>query len=178
MNLIAFSAILAVTIGSTVSFRLNSIEESINVDRIVGGTTAKPGQFPYVVSIREPTPFGIDETHYIHQCGGSIISNRWILTAAHCTHYSNPNTLVVYVGAHHIHNDGQIYHLERIVEHPKYEITNKKRDISLLLTEKTVAFNNFVKAIPLRKGTVNEGVTSTVAGWGSVRVRREIVLIF
>lgn len=43
--------------------------------RIVGGDDASPGQFPYQISLR------IKDSH---TCGGSIIDNEWILTAAHC----------------------------------------------------------------------------------------------
>jgi trypsin len=43
--------------------------------RIVGGQTAFPGQFAYIASLRDTRNFNF--------CGGSIISNRWILSAAH-----------------------------------------------------------------------------------------------
>lgn len=44
-------------------------------NRIVGGTSARDGQYPYLVSIRN---------RGVHDCGGAIIDEYWILTAAHC----------------------------------------------------------------------------------------------
>ncbi len=43
--------------------------------RIVGGHTANPGQFPFIASLRTNSNF--------HFCGGSIISDRWVVSAAH-----------------------------------------------------------------------------------------------
>ena len=44
-------------------------------NRITGGSTASRGQFPWQVALT------IDAAYF---CGGSLISNRWVLTAAHC----------------------------------------------------------------------------------------------
>ena len=43
--------------------------------RIVGGTEARPGEFPWIVSIRQ---------HRSHACGGVIVNGKWIVTTAHC----------------------------------------------------------------------------------------------
>jgi hypothetical protein len=44
---------------------------------IVGGNDAAPGEFPFVVSLTQ----GFSDTHF---CGGSVISQRHVMTAAHC----------------------------------------------------------------------------------------------
>jgi len=50
------------------------VEETSNNTRIVGGSTAASGEFPWIVSLR---------TSY-HFCGGSILNTKYIVTAAHC----------------------------------------------------------------------------------------------
>merc|ERR1719300_382698 len=54
-----------------------SVKEHGPKSQIVGGQPAKPGQFPWQVSLRD----SYDE----HTCGGSIISERFVLTADYCT---------------------------------------------------------------------------------------------
>lgn len=179
MSYLTYFATVAVIIGSSTSFQSGSLLDTFSGDRIVGGKTAKPGQFPFAVSIREETLSESSHTVvYRHACGGSIVSDRWVLTAAHCAHYSNPSNVIIVVGAHHIQNDGQVYGLERIVEHPRFEHTNKRRDIALLQTNETIRLNEAVKVIPLRKRAVNADVMATVIGWGSLRVRLNFKMTF
>ena len=47
--------------------------------RIVGGSQASPGEFPYQISLQRSSG-----TSWSHVCGGSIYNDRTILNAAHC----------------------------------------------------------------------------------------------
>lgn len=51
-----------------------------NIDRIVGGTVAKVGSIPWMALLYYQSKFG--EKSF--RCGGSLISPKYVLTAAHC----------------------------------------------------------------------------------------------
>lgn len=178
MNFFTLFAILTVFIGFSQSFRLGSGEENINEDRIVGGKTARPGQFPYQASLRTLRKVNGALGWFTYRCGGSIISRRWILTAAHCTQdfFSNPSRVAVAVSAHHIQDDGQIYLLDRIVNHPEFAESIRRADVSLLRTADNINFNDAVQLIPLRRQFVSEGTAATVSGWGALRVRTKLTI--
>lgn len=164
--------VLAAVASSYASFCLTKTGANAVENRIIGGVTAQPGQFPYQVSLRALERLPNNSVVIGHRCGSSIISNRWILTAAHCTQdaFSKPSSMAVYVGAHHINNDGQKNLIEEIVDHPDFDRPNLKNDISLLRTVKPIQFSKAVQPIPLRKGFVAKGTPSIVSGWGEMQV--------
>nr|AAV84209.1 chymotrypsin [Culicoides sonorensis] len=126
--------------------------------RIVGGSNAALGQFPYQVSLRTPSGF--------HFCGGSIYSNRWIVTAAHCIVGDSPSNVRVAVGTIYT-GQGIIHAVSRLTPHPNYNSNLLTNDIGLVQTSTTISFTTTVQPIALGSTSVGGGVTAVASGWGN-----------
>jgi len=94
---------------------------------IVGGVEATPYEFPWIVELRkEPnTP------NSRHSCGGSIVNEHFIVTAAHCA-LDRPNNYEIVAGEHNLTISEGFEQRSRVVEiivHPNYDEWNKTTNI-------------------------------------------------
>lgn len=79
---------------------------SSDEDKIVGGSFANKNEFPFIISLRQVQPASWWESaSYRHICGGSIISNTRVLTAAHCTVNFKASELNIAAGQHKTNSD-------------------------------------------------------------------------
>ncbi|XP_078033409.1 venom protease-like [Augochlora pura] len=138
---------------------------------IVGGKKAEDKEFPHMAAVGYDGPNGV-----IFSCGGSLISERFVLSAAHCF-YSvewGPASWVR-VGDMNLErtDDRAKPQQVRIIDkfrHPEYKRPSMYHDIGLLKLESPVTFDAWVRPICLpyfTPDTANEDV-ATATGWGKV----------
>lgn len=125
--------------------------------RIVGGTNANAGQFPFMASIRGSGT---------HACGGALVSARWVISAAHCTRTLSPGVTVIVVGSISRTTGGTSYGVSRIVNHFDFDARDMEDDISLLETASAVVFSGTVQPATLGSGFVGSGVNVVIVGFG------------
>lgn len=135
--------------------------------RITNGELAKPGLAPYQVGLSLVFP------DFSAWCGGTLISDRWILTAAHCT--DGAIGVTVYLGATDIRNDKekgqQRIYATNIVVHAGWVPSTLTNDISLIKLPVAIEFNDLIQPATLPKK--EDGKYSTyvgdivmASGWG------------
>ncbi|XP_063917128.1 trypsin-1-like [Zophobas morio] len=135
--------------------------------RVVNGEDAAPGQFPHQITYQ----WGFRGVHE-HVCGGSIISETWILTAGHCiTEVPEDGDHIVIAGITNLYEDTtekQTINVTRKIVHPNYVGGVAPNDIALLQLESPLTFGDLVKPIALPEaGSVATGDTVS-SGWGSI----------
>ena len=128
---------------------------------IVGGSAATPYSIPWQVGLVRPgssRPF----------CGGTLISDRHVLTAAHCT----SGSIDVIVGEHSItsSSDGTRHTTCRYVDNPSYSNLNNDFSILHLRTPVTIGTRATPACLPPSSygDSFLGGRTLTVSGWGAL----------
>ncbi|KAL2725897.1 transmembrane protease serine 9-like [Vespula maculifrons] len=136
--------------------------------RIVGGSDAEKGEFPYQVSLQ----WGYTCYTSKHFCGGSILNEKWVLTAGHCINaVPSIGKLCVKAGKHNIRyseSSEQTVEAEKSVVHESYPGGVAPFDIALVKLKTPLKLSKSVSFIKLPKyGSIPKG-NVTLSGWGSV----------
>uniref|UniRef100_A0A4W3K8V7 Peptidase S1 domain-containing protein n=1 Tax=Callorhinchus milii TaxID=7868 RepID=A0A4W3K8V7_CALMI len=120
------------------------------------------GEWPWQVSLQIRS----------HLCGASIISDRWLLSAAHCfqDNNANPSLWTAFFGSV-IVGEGTSRTIERIITHPNFSIPGLfNNDIAVLELSSPLTFTDFIRPIclPSSSHVFRDGQTCTVTGWGTL----------
>lgn len=137
--------------------------------RIVGGDDADIVNFPWQISMQSNTGS--------HFCGGSVLNQDWILSAAHCVDGTSPTSIRIAAGftKQNESNNGQVRQVAEIISYPGYVSPEFGKDVALLrlsspldLSDANVAAIEIVTPADEAAGLVNANVLSTVTGWGTL----------
>jgi secreted trypsin-like serine protease len=142
--------------------------------KIVGGQAAADGAYPWQVSLEVSW---IADPGLAHFCGGSLYSDRWVVTAAHCVEGLTAKDVTVAVGSNRLIPGVTRRNVNRIIVKSEYNRKPHDSDIALLELRSPVKLGKNVKAIPLLASDANltVGTMVTVTGWGATREDGETV---
>ncbi|XP_037937219.1 collagenase-like [Teleopsis dalmanni] len=134
--------------------------------RITNGEKATVGQFPYQVGLSLKL-----NLYSSSWCGGSLIGNSWVLTAAHCT--DGVQSVTVYLGATERTSAEATYTVSsnNIIIHENWDPTILQNDISLIRIP-SVAYSNRIQAVKLPNIAdsyhLYTGDVVVASGWGRI----------
>jgi trypsin len=149
-RIFVFVALVAVATSSPLEF----VERE---GRVVGGSFAPLGRFPYMAATSGSNFF----------CGAAIINNRWLLSAAHC--FTVPqNGIRIRVGSVHYHTGGVVHISSRHVAHPNYDPNSLRADIGVIQSATVIGFNTNVQPIALGSTAIGGGISAMFSGWGTI----------
>jgi trypsin len=141
-------------------------------NRVLNGDDAVANSWPWMVNLIQWLG---GNTYSGHFCGGSIISQQYILTAAHCVDFLSASQLAIYVGGYETVqsgstlNEANIYRVSRIKRHPFYSSRTLRNDIALVKLSRSITYSDEVSPICLPATTDSKVVYNkklVLSGWG------------
>jgi len=164
--------LLAISFASSLPFNAGkcgepAVKPDTSPNFIVSGREAIPYSWPWQVVMFNSGSFF---------CGGTIISNNWIMTAAHCVTGKRGENIRAKAGVFRKDKDDepgeQLLSGSEIFVHPKYDAQNIRYDVALLKLKEPVKFTAHISPICLPKLDEDmpkaAGSTVFVTGWGDV----------
>ncbi|XP_069805148.1 trypsin-like [Dendropsophus ebraccatus] len=151
-----FLLLVAAVLGPTV--------KAYSVERILGGEECVPHSQPWQVAL-----------YYFDKfiCGGILINEYWVLTAAHC----NVSNIQVRLGEHNLTEEEgteQFTYAVKICPHENYCMRTYDNDIMLLKLASPAIINDYVTTISLPSGPLEDFTTCLISGWGTTTSPEEM----
>lgn len=154
-------------IFTLISFTKSNADNFSSLDnRIIGGTNAATGAFPWATALYYPGYSSIFDGQF---CGGALIGENWVVTAAHCVVSTSPSSIRVAIGRENIQSgsNGQLRNLNQIIIHPSYNSGSGENDIALIELSSPSSQTPLELISNDIMTNVTTGVLTKVIGWGA-----------
>lgn len=137
---------------------------------IVGGSPASPKEFPHIARLGHESKNKPTEWF----CGGTLISEKFVLTAAHCFTTNRGEVNIVRLGDLDFGRESddarpEDFRVRRYIEHKDYNSATIYNDIALVELERSVSFDAYKHPACLPTKSGNEFQKLVAIGWGSTR---------
>ncbi|XP_055477605.1 chymotrypsinogen B2 [Psammomys obesus] len=151
-------------VGATFGCGVPAIQPVLTgLSRIVNGEDAVPGSWPWQVSLQDKTGF--------HFCGGSLISEDWVVTAAHCGVKTSDVVVAGEFDQGSDEEDIQVLKIAKVFKNPKFNMFTVRNDITLLKLATPAQFSETVSAVclPSANDDFPAGTLCATTGWGKTK---------
>ena len=134
-----------------------------------GKTPAQPGAQPWMVALVNAQTPDANEGQF---CGASLISSKWVLTAAHCVEGETAASVDAVIGRNQLSTQqGERIHAKRIIVHPGYvdQEDGQANDIALIELNHATTAGQPISIINAATAAVDDaGAQARITGWGRV----------
>uniref|UniRef100_A0A3B5M0C0 Transmembrane serine protease 4a n=1 Tax=Xiphophorus couchianus TaxID=32473 RepID=A0A3B5M0C0_9TELE len=141
--------------GSVVSLTCSDCGVGGNLERIVGGVDAHIEEYPWQVSLQNGG----------HRCGGSLVSSRWIVTAAHCFRLVKSPLFAISCSS-----------VDKIIIHDQYDEASSDYDLAMMRLSSPISVGDKRKPVclPPKDLLLPDKAPVVVSGWGLLRENGKI----
>jgi len=145
---------------------------NLEEDRIVNGTETSPNKYPFFAAL------SYNNGGRQIFCGASLISSRWVMTAAHCVDFIKPamlNDYQVILGSHNLNNPSafeRTVDIEQIILHEDWDSQNVRNDIALIKLRSPIQSTSKISPVCLPFNNIAANIVDENAltmGYGSIK---------
>ncbi len=161
------SARAAIVLAASCLIPLSATAQNIcSADRVMGGCAVSISDFPWIVSLNQAFASNRFDGHF---CGGSVIADQWVLTAAHCVDSMDPNNpsgMEIYANSSSLQGGGTAFDVDRVYVHSGYQGVGRD-DIALLHVTRPMGIPHMqLSDASTANASEQLGLEAIVIGWG------------